>query len=174
MYFNRTPVKVLPDGSLSTVFPFHVYTEGLEDNHHVRNTICYIIRNSLDLGQMIDRYEWNSFMSLFCDGKIAAGTTAISALSYREKRNLLNVSSIRGDGGRTPQMEDSRSIDPHNRRSLYEKIFQTLVRSHLWREDSDNQSGLVLTQGVGGAAGKVLIPQERNGLQDIALGQSCR
>lgn len=187
MYFNRTPVKVLPDGSLSTVFPFHVCTEGLEDrvifrsdedlktahnyipicarranvivfvdcvvhthmhsgvlarsyedaqsfidkykitcskyltnkygkgeslslfngvaakpipledNHHVRNTICYIIKNSLDVGQMIDRYEWNSFRSLFCDGKIATGTTAISALSYREKRNLLNVSSVRGD-----------------------------------------------------------------------------
>lgn len=31
MSFNRTPPKILPDGELSTVFPFHVCSKGPED-----------------------------------------------------------------------------------------------------------------------------------------------
>lgn len=63
----------------------------LEDNFHVRNTVCYIARNALDMGERVDRYEWSSYRSLFCNGKIERPVKPVKELSARKIRELFKT-----------------------------------------------------------------------------------
>lgn len=64
----------------------------LEDDRHVRNTLCYIPRNSLDAGVSVDKYKWSSFGIMFSRGLDRTSFTEVSKLKYREKRLLLRTS----------------------------------------------------------------------------------
>lgn len=82
----------------------------LEDNFHVRNTICYIARNALDMGERVDRYEWSSFRALFCNGKIERPVKPIKELSARKIRELLKTSDKLQDTGW--MINDAGAIEP--------------------------------------------------------------
>lgn len=66
----------------------------LEDNQHVRNTLCYIAKNSLDLGIRVDRYRWSAYRAMFSHGAIDVPVKKCSDMSYRQVRNVLRTDSI--------------------------------------------------------------------------------
>lgn len=66
----------------------------LEDNYHVRNTICYIFKNALDVGATVDGYKWSSFKSIFTKGGMPPGAHSVSLMRYREVRVQFRTDSI--------------------------------------------------------------------------------
>ena len=60
----------------------------LEDNRHVRNTICYIPRNSLDMGIKVDEYRWSSYRAMFSKGIVKVPVRKVSGMTTRETRAL--------------------------------------------------------------------------------------
>ena len=69
----------------------------LLDNKHVRNTICYIFRNALDIGANIDDYRWSSFRSMFRKGQVYDTTRSVATMTYREKRQILRIDHADAD-----------------------------------------------------------------------------
>lgn len=63
----------------------------VEDMRHLRNMICYILRNALDMGQTVDLYMWSSYRAYFRSGKISVKTKSVSAMSTRETRSMFKV-----------------------------------------------------------------------------------
>lgn len=63
----------------------------LEDEYHVRNAICYIVKNSLDVGFPPDKYKWSSYSSIFSNGAHLVNCRKLSSISYREQRSLLKT-----------------------------------------------------------------------------------
>ena len=63
----------------------------LEDNYHVRNTICYIPRNSLNMGIKVDEYRWSSYRVMFCEGKFSARVRNVAEMTGRETRALFKT-----------------------------------------------------------------------------------
>ena len=61
----------------------------VEDDFHLRNVICYTLRNSLDAGIPVDKYKWSSFSALFHIDDGNRPTVKISDLGVRKIRNLL-------------------------------------------------------------------------------------
>lgn len=183
MIFDRTPFKLLPDGSYLRTYPFHVCTKGtgkvffrddedmrvahnfipicamqsnvipfidcelnshihagilaadynsanrfgvnykvclskylidkyggsgfrgiecrpilLEDNFHLRNTICYVVKNSLDAGFKVEEYKWSGYSALFSNLGDACGRK-VSDMKYREKREFFKSSAVPGNVG---------------------------------------------------------------------------
>lgn len=187
MYFQREPLRVLPNGETAIVSPFHVSTEGLEDrvifrdeedlrvahnlipisakranviiiadcelnthihsgilarseedackfilgykisvskyltsrygsgmplnsfrrtdsrpvplldNFHLRNALCYIPRNALDVGEKPDQYRWSSYRAMFSKGLFPGAVHPISSMTYREKRTVFKTDGIAVD-----------------------------------------------------------------------------
>lgn len=64
----------------------------IEDDRHLRNTICYIPRNSLDVGVAVNKYKWSSYRALFSGGTELASYREIKTVMYREKRELFKTS----------------------------------------------------------------------------------
>ena len=60
----------------------------LEDDRYVRNTICYIAGNAMDMGSRIDTYIWSGYRALFCDGKMPSGLRKVSEMSRRTVRKV--------------------------------------------------------------------------------------
>lgn len=71
----------------------------LEDNRHLRNTICYIPRNSLDVGIRVEEYPWSGYRALFCGGQIKCSATPLSSLSARESRRIFMTGDKLKDTG---------------------------------------------------------------------------
>lgn len=84
----------------------------LEDNAHVRNTLCYIPRNSLDMGIKVDEYKWSSYKAMFSQKGTCHSARKVSAMTTRETRAMFKVGDILKD---VPWMitEDGR-IEPES------------------------------------------------------------
>ncbi len=84
----------------------------LEDNTHVRNTLCYIPRNSLDMGIKVDEYRWSSYKAMFSQKKPCPSARKVSDMTTRETRAIFKVGDILKD---VPWMitEDGR-IEPES------------------------------------------------------------
>lgn len=63
----------------------------LEDNAHVRNTLCYIPRNALDMGMKVDQYKWSSYDAMFSRKGPHHSARKIFELTTREARDLFKV-----------------------------------------------------------------------------------
>lgn len=64
----------------------------IDEDRYLRNTICYIPRNSLDMNIKVDEYKWSGFRSLFCKGEIKEPTISVSEMKYRDVRRVLKTS----------------------------------------------------------------------------------
>lgn len=82
----------------------------IEDIYHLRNSICYIPRNSLDLGIRPDNYRWSGYRALFCNGRIETPTRTISEINYRDRRKMFHTSAI--PEGVDWQVTDDGIIEP--------------------------------------------------------------
>ena len=65
----------------------------LDDDRYVRNTLAYIPRNALDAGFRVEDYPWSSYRAMFADGKCINGRKAVSAMTRREREDLLYTHS---------------------------------------------------------------------------------
>lgn len=63
----------------------------IQDDHHLRNTICYIPRNSLDTGIPVEEYSWSSYRAYFRGGKIPESAIRVSDLPKRQVRRILRT-----------------------------------------------------------------------------------
>lgn len=63
----------------------------LEDDNHVRNTVCYIARNSLDAGIPVNHYKWSSYCALFSGQPDPEHSRELKTLSNLEIRNCLKT-----------------------------------------------------------------------------------
>lgn len=62
----------------------------IDSDRYLRNAIAYDIRNALDNGaNNVNEYEWSSFRSIFCNGKIQVPARYVNSLSKREKRYIM-------------------------------------------------------------------------------------
>lgn len=97
---KRSASKILARKYGSGPFYFHgiearpIY---LEDNAHVRNTLCYIPRNSLDMGMKVDEYKWSSYKAMFSSKGLHHPARKVSTLTTREIRALFKVGDILKD-----------------------------------------------------------------------------
>lgn len=66
----------------------------LHDNFYLRNTICYIFKNALDVGATVDGYKWSTYKSMFCGGTVPPHTHSVNIIKYREVRDLFRTDSI--------------------------------------------------------------------------------
>lgn len=69
----------------------------LEDNYHVRNTICYVPRNSIDMGIKVDDYRWSAYRALFRKGRIDVPVKKVSEMTARETRAIFKTGDILKD-----------------------------------------------------------------------------
>lgn len=63
----------------------------LLDRKHIRNTLCYIYRNSLDVGEKVDRYRWSSYRAMFSKRCYQEDVKPVSELKCREIRSLFKI-----------------------------------------------------------------------------------
>ena len=63
----------------------------IQDDHHLRNTICYIPRNSLDTGIPVEEYKWSSYRAYFRNGNIPTTSMRVGDLPKRVVRRLLRT-----------------------------------------------------------------------------------
>lgn len=82
----------------------------LEDNRHLRNTICYIARNALDVGARVEEYPWSGYRSLFCGGKTGCLTVPVASLKVLEAREILKTGDDVRDTGWLINMDNA--IEP--------------------------------------------------------------
>lgn len=71
----------------------------IKDDYHLRNTICYILRNAMDAGVAVDEYRWSSFRAYFRKGSIPDSSTRVSDLPKRQVRKLLRTDMDLTDTG---------------------------------------------------------------------------
>ena len=71
----------------------------LLDNFHLRNALCYIPRNALDVGKRPDRYRWSSYRAMFSKGHFQGAARPAGSMTYREKRVVFKTDGIAVDPG---------------------------------------------------------------------------
>lgn len=97
---KRSASKILAEKYGPGPFYFHgieakpIY---LEDNTHVRNTLCYIPRNALDMGIKVDEYEWSTYKAMFSQKRPNSSARKVSGLTTRETRAIFKVGDIMKD-----------------------------------------------------------------------------
>ena len=63
----------------------------IHDDYHLRNTICYIPRNSLDTGIKVEDYKWSSYRAYFRGGSIPETSVKVNDLPKRHIRRILRT-----------------------------------------------------------------------------------
>ena len=63
----------------------------IDEDRYLRNVICYILRNSLDMGIRVDKYRWSGYRSLFCEGRIETDADRVADMSLRQIKETLRV-----------------------------------------------------------------------------------
>lgn len=66
----------------------------LLDNRHLRNSLCYIPRNALDVGEKVESYRWSSYRAMFSNGHYQEEVLPMSSLTYRQKRRMFKTDCI--------------------------------------------------------------------------------
>lgn len=69
----------------------------IEDDNYLRNVLCYIPRNALDMGIAVDQYEWSSYRSMFSCGRSERKCFPISSLTTRQTRDMFKTGDCLGD-----------------------------------------------------------------------------
>lgn len=63
----------------------------LLDRRHIRNALCYISKNALDVGEKVDRYRWSSYRAMFSRKRYYEQVRPVSSLKCREIRSLFKI-----------------------------------------------------------------------------------
>lgn len=82
----------------------------IEDDRHLRNAVCYILKNAKDAGGRVETYRFCSYSAYFAEGRCKAGCTPVKSMTTREARNILHTTVPLSD---VKWVLDSRGmIDP--------------------------------------------------------------
>lgn len=71
----------------------------LLDHRHLRNSLCYIPRNAIDVGEKVESYRWSSYRAMFSNGRYPEEVFPVSSLTYRQKRTIFKTDGIPEDTG---------------------------------------------------------------------------
>lgn len=63
----------------------------LLDRWHIRNALCYVYKNALDVGEKVDQYRWSSYRTMFSKRCYQEDVKPVSELKCREIRALFKI-----------------------------------------------------------------------------------